>query len=221
MDDSNFKIRAIYKDLARDLEMKLAHLQFKVEVQEIKLGQLQQVLHGKEADSVWQRDQFVKMLQKKDDDLSQQREQFEKLLQAKDDDLGQQREQFEKLLQNKADDLVEQRDQYEVRLAESRSDRADAIANEKQNTLVLQHHLLHIPRLITPALKGKKNSPGTDETLINLFPRIREPSSDMARGQIGTRILYTKTPLQSRHRGRHANTHHSRGQHNYGQKLQG
>lgn len=167
----------MYIELLNKLDFARIQLQLKVDAHDGKLAQLE------EAD------------QRKDNQLAQQRQEFEELLRRKDDDLVQLREQFLDLLRKKDDDLAQQRDGYEARLAESRSDRADAIASDKQNTLILQKHLLQMPRLVTPSLKGNYHSPPPTSSPNNCFTRIREPCPNLALGQKQPCVLYTKVAM--------------------------
>lgn len=134
--------------------------------------------------------------------------------------MTQQRKQFDGLLQKKDDDLAQQRQQYESRLAESRSDRADAIASDKQNSLVLQNHLLRIPRLIMPPLKGRNNHTPY-KSFINFYFRVYESCSELAYGQIKSRFPNTKTPLRSKYRSSHAIAYDNPDHRDYGQVIPG
>lgn len=50
--------------------------------------------------------------------------------------------------------LEQQHPQNESRLVELRADCADAIANNKQNSIVLHNHLLQTRQVAAPALSG-------------------------------------------------------------------
>lgn len=229
----------MYIELLNKLDFARIQLQLKVDAHDGKLAQLEEAvqrkydqlaqqrhefeecLRRKDDDLVHQRQEFEEFLRRKDDDLVHQRQEFEEFLRRKDDDLVQQRQQFVDLLRKKDDDFAQQRDHYEARLAESRSDRADAIASDKQNSLILQKHLLQMPRLVTPSLKGNYNSPSPIPSPNNVFIRIREPCPNLALGQKQPRVLYTEAAMRPCRCGQHACPYRYRRRCYHGQEIPG
>lgn len=102
--------------------------------------------------------------------------------------LGHQRDHSEALTRQ----LNQQHEQYEIRMAELRADRADAIEKDKQNTLVLHSHLLHIPRLAIPVLRGKQY-PRSVEAGTDIC-RFGNACRELARGQARKHVPATETP---------------------------